>query len=60
MSWLLGVLLVVLRDQRVQRAFRALLIAVLAAASAALGLGALLLPTGEPPFEWLSSPLLSQ
>lgn len=44
LQWLVVPLLAVLRDPRVRRAFRALLLAVLAAASAALGLGALLPP----------------
>lgn len=48
MQWLVVFLLAVLRDPRVVRASRALLLAVVAAASAALGLGALLPPGTLP------------
>lgn len=48
MKWLVALLLAVLQDPRVRRAFRALLLAVLAAASAALGLGALMPDLVQP------------
>lgn len=48
LQWLVALFLAVLRDRRVRVAFRALLLAVAAAASAALGLGALL-PLALPP-----------
>lgn len=56
MSWLSGLVLAVLRDPQVRVAARRLVLAVLAAASVALGLGGLL-PPGQPPSA-LSSSLL--
>lgn len=44
MQWLVAVLSAVLHDPKVVRAFRALLLAVLSAALAALGLSAVLPP----------------
>jgi len=58
MQWLAALLLAVLQDPRVQRAFRALLLAVLAAASAALGLAAFLPDLGQLPSGLSFSPLL--
>lgn len=59
MSWLSALVLAVLRDPQVRAAARRLVLAVLAAASVALGLGALL-PPAQPPFGLSSSlpPLL--
>lgn len=59
MSWLSVLVLAVLRDPQVRVAARRLVLAVLAAASVALGFGALL-PPGQPPSAWSSSllPLL--
>lgn len=56
MSWLSALVLAVLRDPQVRVAARRFVLAVLAAASVALGLGALL-PPGQPPSA-LSSSLL--
>lgn len=47
MTWLVALLLAVVRDPHVQRAFRVFLLAVLSAAAAALGLTALL-PLAAP------------
>ena len=60
MSWLSALVLAVLRDPQVRAAARRLVLAVLAAAAVALGLGALL-PPGPPPSGLSSSllPLLS-
>lgn len=60
LKWLAALSLAVLRDPAVRRASRALLLAVLAAASAALGLGALLPALGLPSFGSSFNPLLLQ
>lgn len=59
MQWLFALALAVYHDQRVRRAFAALLAAIAVVVSAHLGLGALLPSLGQPQLGLWSSPLLS-